>query len=172
MKSFFKRVVAGVLLCATIMGGTVALAANTVGDDPILNFPDRVGDTIHSVHMPKDWASKCDTSKTSVKKVKANWLDEGRGWIHVEWSPKAKAKSYEIVISRSKQFRAATPCEYMFSDTNSCTNNSDTSYIFRPHEHKTYYIRVRALYEDGDPGPWSKTLKYKATKANQGIWKY
>ena len=117
-------------------------------------------DSVYGSNMPSGWAKKCDTSKTKVVSVSAKADAEE---VYVAWKTKSKAVSYEIQLSRTSGFKKS---EYMFKIAEGTTyieytQYPETSYIFDPSERKTYYVRVRAVYESGVPGPWSKTVKFK-----------
>ena len=179
MKQFkLKQLIASLLLGAMMVCGTSAFAVGSkVGDGPSPDIKDIITeDTVFHSHMPSGWDKKCSTSKnrTKVKNVKVGWFtidtqNEDAAYLHVEWTAKKQAKSYEIQISRGQSFGAS---EYIFSKTNRCTLPSACSYVFKPNLTKdrtgrTYYVRVRALYKKGNPGPWSNAVRLRVTSTNQ-----
>lgn len=88
-------------------------------------------------------------NKTSVKKV-AYWIEAGEwGYLHINWTVKSKAKSYQVEMSRDKTFDRA---DRGTTWRGSCTKRLGAF------ESGTKYVRVRAVYKNDKVGPWSKVM--------------
>ena len=160
----FTRFLSGILLCAMALGGTSAFAC-AYNNGVVM--PEDFVDPVYCTFMPTNWESKCNPDKTTVKGIKVLWVYYPSGSVlHASWTKKSKATGYDIQVSRYRNFILS---DCMHSNTNSFSIKSLGSYVFKPKKHKTYYIRVRSTYKNGDPGPWSKAVKFKATKANATV---